>query len=542
MKTTEKAIWIVGDMRSPRLWLESLKVMTKAAPLAREAETPLHMILLGSSDPSPFEQNAIDLSSCVSMEDAAREALDHGAHAVLRVDHKALTVPHTQVYAGVLEELVSRRRPWLVLFPLNDFNRELAAFCAQTCRAGMIADCSELVLEDGRIAGRCPAWGGRILANITLADEWTTAFVTVQPQGVKLAPERAPEGRIENAEPEQVKIPEGMALTHRAMESPDTRRLEEARIVVVGGAGMGDMRGFSLVRDLAASLGGEVGATRPPVLYHWVEENRMIGQTGKTVRPELLFSIGTSGAVQYTAGITEARTIVAVNRDANAPIFELADVGMVGDASVLLPLLTKKVKQVVMRRLADAVTFLDKDEGLHTGGFGALVRRLREARNWTAEELARKTGQTPDFISQVETDQMSPPVGFIINMARAMEVDPGTFLNKEERSTIRDLRVQAFQQRTRNYSYTTLTPDAENSHLRAFMVTIDPHQAHKPVAYKHEGEEFIFVLGGELEFTLGSRTHVLKEEESIHFNSDIPHKLKSLSGEPTRCLVVLYTI
>jgi quercetin dioxygenase-like cupin family protein len=137
---------------------------------------------------------------------------------------------------------------------------------------------------------------------------------------------------------------------------------------------------------------------------------------------------------------------------------------------------------------------------------------------------------------------MSPPVGFIINMARAMEVDPGTFLNREEKSAIRDLRVQAFQQRTRNYSYTTLTPDAESSHLRAFMVTIDPHQAHKPVAYKHEGEEFIFVLGGELEFTLGSRTHVLKEEESIHFNSDIPHKLKSLSSEPTRCLVVLYTI
>jgi transcriptional regulator with XRE-family HTH domain len=406
----------------------------------------------------------------------------------------------------------------------------------------MIADCSELVLKEGRIAGRCPAWGGRILADITLADEGTTAFVTVQPHGVKLVPESHPEGQIEKTEPEKAQLPEGMELIHRAMESPEARRLEEARIVVVGGAGMGNMQGFGLARDLAASLGGEVGATRPPVLYHWVEEERMIGQTGKTVRPDLLFTIGTSGAIQYTAGIMEAQTIVAVNRDANAPIFELADIGIVADASTFLPLLTKKVKQVVMRRLADAVTFLDKDKGFHAGGFGALVRRLREARNWSAEELARKTGQTPDFISQVEADQMSPPVGFIINMARAMEVDPGTFLNKEEQSAIRDRRAQAFQQRTRNYSYTTLTPDAENSHLRAFMVTIEPHLAHKPVAYKHEGEEFIFVMGGELEFTLGSKTHVLKEGESIHFNSDIPHKLKSLSNEPTKCLVVLYTI
>jgi quercetin dioxygenase-like cupin family protein len=137
---------------------------------------------------------------------------------------------------------------------------------------------------------------------------------------------------------------------------------------------------------------------------------------------------------------------------------------------------------------------------------------------------------------------MSPPVAFILRMAQAMEVDPGTFLSKKEQAAIRDRRAQAYQQRTRNYSYTTLTPDAENSHLRAFMVTIEPYQAHKPVAYKHEGEEFIFVMSGELEFTLGAKVHLLKTGESIHFNSDVPHKLKSLSSEVTRCLVVLYTI
>ena len=107
---------------------------------------------------------------------------------------------------------------------------------------------------------------------------------------------------------------------------------------------------------------------------------------------------------------------------------------------------------------------------------------------------------------------------------------------------MRDQRTQAFIKRTLNYSYETLTPEAENSHLRSFMVTIESHHDHKPVAYKHEGEEFIYVMEGLLEFTLGNKIHKLKKGESIHFNSDIPHKLKSLSNEPTKCLVTLYTL
>ena len=132
------------------------------------------------------------------------------------------------------------------------------------------------------------------------------------------------------------------------MEPVEARRLEDARTVVVGGAGLGDMRGFGLVRELAAALGGEVGATRPPVLHHWVDEERLIGQTGKIVRPKLLISAGTSGAIQYTAGIMEADTIVAINRDPAAPIFHIADIGIVADAGTFLPLLTRHAKQSAM--------------------------------------------------------------------------------------------------------------------------------------------------------------------------------------------------
>ena len=145
------------------------------------------------------------------------------------------------------------------------------------------------------------------------------------------------------------------------------------------------------------------------------------------------------------------------------------------------------------------------------------------------EKLARATGQAPDFIEQVERNETTPPVSFLLGLARAFDVDPGLFLLDLEKSNIHDARAQAF------------TPGAEDAHLRAFLVTIEPRQAHKPVAYKHQGEEFIYVLEGELEVDLDGRIHHLKALETIHFNSETPHKLKSLSTVPTRFIDVLYT-
>ncbi|MCB2194204.1 MAG: FAD-binding protein, partial [Deltaproteobacteria bacterium] len=500
-------ILICGDLRSKRLWQDSLKVLAKALPLAREVEAPVAMVLMGAQDPAALNKREMDLAECVTMDQAAHQAAAHGAHEVFCLAHPRLAVPRTDLFARVLADFVQTSKPWLVLFSLNDFGREIAAFGAQRCQAGLIADCEELFLKDGQVAGRCPAWGGEILADITLAPGWPLAFATVRPQG---APEPAQTGLMAEApirwiEPENVEPSDGLQLKRRTMESQQTRRLEDAETVVVGGAGLGDIRGFGQVRELAAALGAEVGATRPPVLQHWVEEGRLVGQTGKTVRPKLLITVGTSGAVQYTAGIMEADTIVAINRDASAPIFHLADIGIVADAGTFLPVLTQKAKQVVLRRLADSAGTIGGEDGMSPSGFGAIVGQLRNARNWTQSELAEKTGQTPDFIAQVEDERLSPPVGFILRMAKVMEVDPGTFLNSEEQAAITDRRAKAYRQRTQSYNYTTLTPEAENSHLRAFMITIEAHLAHKPVAYKHEGEEFIFVMEGELEFTLGSK-------------------------------------
>lgn len=540
---TSRSIWVYGDLRTQRHFHDSLKVLAKAMATAATSEVPVSMVLLGVQAGPDEQESHLYSGACVSLDEAAAQALALGARSVCCLQNARLAIPRSDTHAQVLSEFVRQRSPWLILLPLNDFGRETAAICAQTCQAGLIADCAELILREDQFIGRCPAWGGHILADIVLAEGWPTAFVTVQPHGVQLPPAGPTEnGRIERIDLDHVDWHRGARLLERTPISTRQNRLEEAEVVVVGGAGLGDMRGFGLVRELAGALGGEVGATRPPVLYHWVDEERLVGQTGKTVRPKLLISVGTSGAIQYTGGIMEAETIVAVNRDPSAPIFQIADIGIAADAGVFLPLLNRRAQQAAMQRLADAACGIDAQSEPAKGGFGALVGRLRRARNWSPEELAQATGQSPEFIQQVENDQLSPPVAFIMRMARAMQIDPGTFLNKEEQAVIRDRRAQAYYQRTQAYNYTTLTPEAANSHLRAFMITIEAHGDHKPIAYKHEGEEFIYVMEGELGLTLGSKEHLLKPGESIHFNSDIAHKLKSLSSQATRCLVVLYTL
>ncbi len=540
-----KEIWILGDLRHKRLFTFSLNVLAKSRELALETDEETLMVLAHASGETI---EAADLKETVPLEKALEASGAGGADRILVLEDAQFGVPRCDVFAEALAGLVKARKPLLVLFALTDFGRELAARTARLCNGGLMADCMDLERKGDRIVGLCPAWGGEIMAEITYAEDHGTCFATVQPQ-IRASKDET-EGRAKDVEIERISLKVNPNVSRpklllRSQEPVEHRRLEEADIVVVGGAGMGNVEGFGLVRELAAAVGGEVAATRPPVLHHWVDEDRLIGQTGKTVSPKLLFSIGTSGAIQYTAGITEAQSIVAINRDANAPIFQVADLGVVADAKSFLPLLTARAKEVVMRQLADVLsdTSNGSEGGTGEGGsFGAKIKRIRTSRDWNLEKLAKATGQTPEFLEMVESDEVSPPVSFLLRLAGALGVDPGTFLSREEQTAIRDQRAQSFIKRTRSYSYETLTPGAEESHLRAFMITIESHHAHKPVEYRHEGEEFIYVMEGDLEFVLGGKVHVLKKGESIHFNSDIPHKLKSLSNEPTRCLVMLYTV
>jgi len=173
--------------------------------------------------------------------------------------------------------------------------------------------------------------------------------------------------------------------------------------------------------------------------------------------------------------------------------------------------------------------------------FGQRIKRMREDQKMSLVDLAEKTGQPPEFIEQVESDSLTPPVSFLLQLSQALQIDPSNFLSEQEKIQIDGKRQEGFAKRTQNYSYRTLTPGAADKHLRAFMVVIEPRESHKMVEYKHPGEEFIIVNKGELELTLGSKVFHLKQGETMHFDSETKHKLRNLSDASCELIVTLYT-
>jgi transcriptional regulator with XRE-family HTH domain len=168
---------------------------------------------------------------------------------------------------------------------------------------------------------------------------------------------------------------------------------------------------------------------------------------------------------------------------------------------------------------------------------GERIRKMRESLNVNLESLAHKTGYDPEYLAEIEEGKTSPPVGALIQISRALAVDSATFLSEEKKKE----RAASHQKRTRAYSYESLTPEAEDKHLWAYLVTLDPKKEHAMVAYQHEGEEFVFVLEGKVEIMVGDEVSVIKQGESLHFNSAIQHNLRNLSTKQTKLLVVVYT-
>ena len=173
--------------------------------------------------------------------------------------------------------------------------------------------------------------------------------------------------------------------------------------------------------------------------------------------------------------------------------------------------------------------------------FGAKMKQLRQLRKISFETLANKTGLSHRYLREIEEGKIIPPVSAVIQISKALSIDSGSFLSAEEQEALAKKRRESFYKRTQAYSYKTLTPDAETKHMKAFLVTIDPRQDHKMVEYRHEGEEFLYVLKGHVEVVVGENQNLLKKGETLHFDSGIPHKLRNLSDEEAKFLVVIYT-
>ena len=169
---------------------------------------------------------------------------------------------------------------------------------------------------------------------------------------------------------------------------------------------------------------------------------------------------------------------------------------------------------------------------------GQKIKQVRSKKSISLDAIANDTGFSIDYLKKIEAGKKIPPVGALLQIARALEID-STFFLREQASAVQD-RVRAYTKRTDNYAYTTLTPGAENKHLKAFKVAIEPLQDHEGVGYQHEGEEFVYVLRGSVEIAVGEHINVLEEGDSLHFNSGIRHRMRNVSDNRAEMLVVVY--
>ncbi|MGI6105167.1 MAG: electron transfer flavoprotein subunit alpha/FixB family protein [Raoultibacter sp.] len=278
-------------------------------------------------------------------EDAKRLSAEYGADVIYSVQGDEYSYYTTDAYGHAFLELVKKYLPDTILIGATVNGRDLASKLAVDLETGLTADCTALSVEEdtGNVVWERPTFGGNLYARILCA-ETRPQMGTVRPGAFKKPlPE---EGRVVSVVEESI-IPERMRLeileileNHEHEGIP----LPEASVIVSGGRGMKKPESFSMLQDLAEALGGTIACSRAVVDAGWLASSKQVGQTGTTVSPELYIACGISGAVQHLAGMSEARTIIAINSDETAPIFEVADYCLVGDVFEIVPAITKELK------------------------------------------------------------------------------------------------------------------------------------------------------------------------------------------------------
>ena len=267
-----------------------------------------------------------------------------GAKRVWLLENAAFGAYRGEVWTPVVAELAAKESPQAILAPVTTRQREMMARLAARLGAGLSADSTALALEDGKLVATRPVYAGKLLSRVT----WSKApwLVTLRPNVFR--PAEAQAGAAAQVERPTVSIPaEGMRLVERREEAATgLPELAEAEIVVSGGRGLKGPENFVILEALAKVIGAAVGASRAAVDAGWRPHRFQIGQTGRTISPKLYMGFGISGAIQHLAGMRTSKVICAVNKDPEAPIFKIADYGIVGDLFEVAPLLTAEFKKL----------------------------------------------------------------------------------------------------------------------------------------------------------------------------------------------------
>ncbi|MEZ0328648.1 MAG: electron transfer flavoprotein subunit alpha/FixB family protein [Dissulfuribacterales bacterium] len=325
-----KGVWAVAECHEGRLIPVSLELISKARELADKLQTEAVAVVLG---------HGIDGAVCDAF-------MEHGAHVVQLVEHEALAVFRDDVFAQVLAGLIRSQRPEIVLAPATLAGKAYMPRVQTMLETGLTAGCLELdIRQDDRVLIQTrAAWGGNLFVNIVCPDA-RPQLVTVSPN-VMSARRILTEGRVECPEIPFDWLKSGMEILESVYEKQDESvRLTKAEVVVVAGRGIEKKENLVLLQELAGLLGGAVGATRAVTDLGWLPEYTQIGQTGVTVSPRLCITFGVSGAVQHTVGLRNIEILVAVNKDSEAPIFEMATYGIVADVNEFLPAFLEQIRK-----------------------------------------------------------------------------------------------------------------------------------------------------------------------------------------------------
>jgi electron transfer flavoprotein alpha subunit len=275
------------------------------------------------------------------VEDLAAQAGRYGAASVYVADDAAFEKPLPQPRVDALAQLVGEHGFDTVLFASSVLSADVAAGLAARLDAGLNWDLVDLAREDGRLVGKRPALGDTVVADVGWTSEPRLALFrsgTFEPK------ETGGEAEVRQFDPQLEEFSSAAVMVEQAHEESTGPSIEDADVIVAGGRGLGGPEKFSLVEDLAKALGGAVAATRAVVDSGWYPYSAQVGQTGKTVAPKLYVACGISGAIQHKVGMQSSSTIVAINKDPNAPIFDFADLGVVGDLNEIVPKLTELVR------------------------------------------------------------------------------------------------------------------------------------------------------------------------------------------------------
>jgi electron transfer flavoprotein alpha subunit len=285
------------------------------------------------------------------IEHLSKELFAHGADRVYVVDNENLDSYRTDAYTTGVAAVIAKYKPSIVLYGATTTGRDLAPRVASRIQTGLTADCTELNIDKdtGLLLQTRPAFGGNIMATIK-CPRHRPQMSTVRPKVMKqLDPDYNRKGEVEKVPVEINKKSIKAKILEIIKEAKQTADLEESEIIVAGGWGLGDPENFNLIEELAEILGGAVGASRAAVDAGWKPHSCQVGQTGKTVCPKLYIACGISGAIQHLVGMQTSDVIIAINKDPEAPIFKVANYGIVGDIFQIAPELIKELKKILSK-------------------------------------------------------------------------------------------------------------------------------------------------------------------------------------------------